>query len=333
VRAWAASSEVAARADESNRRLLGELRLPLSRIAGLGLNMLYQTWITLDSPGVSDSLTTGASDLDRAFDQKLIDGPRQLYQPKVCQSLCSMEHLNPAGKLVLAPDVSNERREEQWSALLRSQQQHVVMSSALHKQALKVSEMSSSGGQLAAANETRPTAQQIQEALRRVQEQAIHIEELRSKLQRVRSGSPMDTASRQEGSLQRARVIQEETEQLHSRNRELEADVEQVRSNLDQVSEEANGKIDSANDRIRSLRLERDEALKEGDRMRAEGERLYHRQEECRKERQQLSDQKEALLRIVEDLHQSCLTAGMETAGRHSVKDLGEMTANFRRSA
>eukprot|EP00435_Cladocopium_sp_Y103_P059856 s378_g21.t1 len=104
--------------------------------------------------------------------------------------------------------------------------------------------------------------------------------------------------------LQRAQLAQAEAQKCRESNEALKAEVAQMRASLDKVAVEANGKIDAANERIRTLRKERDDALKEGDRLRAGGERLLSRQEECRRERQDLAEQKEALLKIVEDLHQ-----------------------------
>ncbi|CAE7495546.1 CPK29, partial [Symbiodinium sp. CCMP2456] len=121
-----------------------------------------------------------------------------------------------------------------------------------------------------------------------------------------------------------------ETKKARDLNESLKAEIGAVKLNLDKVAEEANGKIDAANERIRSLRRERDEALKEGDRLRAEGERLMSRQEAVRKETEDLAQQKELLLTVVEELHRTCNNAGIKEVARHSIKDIGEFTANFR---
>ncbi|CAK9085222.1 STAS domain-containing protein, partial [Durusdinium trenchii] len=121
-----------------------------------------------------------------------------------------------------------------------------------------------------------------------------------------------------------------EAQRYREDNKALQADVVVAKQRIDEIAAQANGKIDSANERIRTLRKERDAAQKEADRLRGAGERLVSRQEECRRERQELAEQKEALLRIVEDLHQTCKAAGMTNAGRHSIKDIGDLTASYR---
>eukprot|EP00913_Durusdinium_trenchii_P003553 g3286.t1 len=121
--------------------------------------------------------------------------------------------------------------------------------------------------------------------------------------------------------MQRVQQAQAEAQRYREDNKALQADVVVAKQRIDEIAAQANGKIDSANERIRTLRKERDAAQKEADRLRGAGERLVSRQEECRRERQELAEQKEALLRIVEDLHQTCKAAGMTNAGRHSIKE------------
>jgi len=332
LRAWAAPDETTAKTDVASRRALGELRIPLARLAQLGLPMLYQTWVTLDIAPLDSGHANDAS----SFDQKLIDGPRQLFQPKACISICNMEHLNRAGRLVLSADEHHDSREARWGALLKSQQQHVVMSASLHLHSMQANE---------AGQSSRPdksfqpsSSNQIQDTNARIQEQAKILQELKAELSgRGRyaafagtngaggypSGSPTSAQRTQGG-------VEAEAAQLRDSNKVLQDDIDGIRADMDKVSDEANHKIDAANERIRGLRRERDDALKEGDDARAQGEKLTRNLEEGRKERQLLADQKEALLRIVEDLHQTCLGAGMDSAGRHSMKDIGDLAASLR---
>ncbi|CAE6956763.1 ybaR [Symbiodinium natans] len=132
IRAWAAPDEEAARTDAARRRLLGELRLPLSALRALSLSMLYQTWLTLDTPGLE-----GAELGPHELELKMDEGSRQLYQPKLCLSLCQLESASGLGKLALGPDAPEDVRTAQWSAVLRSQMQHLTMSSVMHRQSLK----------------------------------------------------------------------------------------------------------------------------------------------------------------------------------------------------
>jgi len=318
LRAWASSPT----ASPGSRRHLGELRLPLAQLRVLGLKMLYQTWITLDPPDVDPQSPGSGFELE----QKLNDGSRHLFQPKICLSLCKADEATE-GKMTLGLDISSDLKDERWSALLRSQMQHVTMSQSLHQHGLKARNgVSSRHGDSA-------TASQIQDAIARVQSQAQKIQDLKNQLRSRPGLSGSDQSSRVsngQDALQRAQLAQVEARKCRESNEALKAEIASVKASLEKVAVEANGKIDNANERIRTLRKERDEALKEGDRLRAGGERLLSRQEECRRERQDLSEQKEALLRIVEDLHQTCKAAGMTNAGRHSIKDIGDLTASYR---
>lgn len=270
LRAWASSSP-------DSRRHLGELRLPIAQLRALGLNMLYQTWITLDpDPEMPGSQGLGLSDLE----QKMNDGSRQLFQPKVCLSLCKAEDVTD-GKMTLGFDISNDLKDERWSALLRSQMQHVTMSHGLHLQGLKAQRNGASSryGDSAAAS-------QIQDAIGRVQSQALKIQDLKHQLRSRPGLASSDQSSRVssgQDALQRAQLAEAEAQKCRESNEALKAEVAQMRASLDKVAVEANGKIDAANERIRTLRKERDDALKEGDGLRAGGERLLSRQEECRR--------------------------------------------------
>lgn len=325
LRVWAAPDEEAARTDAARRRVLGELRLPLSALRACGLSMLYQTWLTLDVPGLDEGTEVGPGEVEA----KMAEGSRHLYQPKLCLSLCQMDSASSTGKIALSLDAPDDVRVAQWSALLSSQMQHQTMSSVMHRQSLKAPRN---------GTPTRPTdathvAQQIQDADAKVRGQAPKIQELRGQLHRARSGLPFNDLPRVsygQESVQRSQSLLAETKKARDLNESLKAEIGAVKLNLDKVAEEANGKIDAANERIRSLRRERDDALKEGDRLRAEGERLMSRQEAVRKETEDLVQQKELLLTVVEELHRTCNNAGIKEVARHSIKDIGEFTANFR---
>ncbi|CAK0845712.1 unnamed protein product [Prorocentrum cordatum] len=78
-------------------------------------------------------------------------------------------------------------------------------------------------------------------------------------------------------------------------------------------STEANGKIEAANNRIRSLRWERDEALRDCEQLGGQKLALVTQQEELAREKDRLSEQKQQLMRIVEDdLHRhTCSVDGL----------------------
>jgi len=354
LRVWAARDELAARSGvegAKGRRNCGELRIPLHRLVLQCQSMLYQTWATLDCPGLCDSVASiGLGDESGAFDQKLVDGPRQLFQPRVCLSICKTADLGPTGKLLLSADASAEARAAQWGPLLRSQQQHAIMSAALHLQGSQAADT------LMSTQERSRAAARIQDLRGRVRAQAEDIEELRRQLREAedRLASTRDVREHLPGSLggrrplgssdrlgttelkhgpglrteplERTLAIEAEAEQLQSKNEKQQVQIESLRSEVEHVRQEANTKIDAANERIRALRRDRDESLREGERLDAEVREIAGQKEELINENRQLSDQKEALLRIVEDLHQTCNGAGLQ-ASRRSVDSI---TANFK---
>merc|ERR1711920_779747 len=66
------------------------------------------------------------------FAQALLNGPRQLAQPRVCVSICNAEDLGPSGQILWTTDAPRKTRLMHWGPLLRSQQQHVLMSTIQH---------------------------------------------------------------------------------------------------------------------------------------------------------------------------------------------------------
>jgi len=335
VRIWAAKNEIAAASTEGegNRRECGELRIPLATLLMKGVGMLYQTWVTLDSPGLYDSVASiGLENDNGTFEQKLVEGPCQLFQPKVCLSICKTNELDPKGRLLLNPDAPSENRVGQWGPLLRSQQQHVVMSRVLHQQSSHIGEAPGD------AEQRERSAQDLKDVRQRVQMQGDALEDLQRQLreteqvmERTRSAG-MDESQRRggrPGSPGRTVGERVEAEQLKATNHRSQAEVAALRSELERVEEEANRKIDAANKNIRALRQQRDEALQEGERLAQETNTLHKQQEELEVDMKQLAEQKEALLRIVEDLHQTCVGAGLQTMGRGSIDSI---TASFRLS-
>merc|ERR1712061_279738 len=125
---------------------------------------------------------------------------------------------------------------------------------------------------------------------------------------------------------ERTLAVEAEAEQLREANNKQKTQIESLRAEVESVRLEANGKIDAANERIRALRRDRDESLREGERLAGEIKTAAAQKEEVTMEAKQLSDQKEALLRIVEDLHQTCVGAGLQTSRR----SIDSITNNFR---
>lgn len=167
----------------SERRACGELRIPVPRLVSRSTGMLYQTWLTLDSPGLWDSVASiGLSEADghsTDFEQKLVDGPRQFLQPRVCLSLCKASEASPNGEVQLSPDEDEAFRSANWGALLRSHEQHLVLNAALHLQGQQT-QLGNMGGLSASARQT--PAAKAAELRHKVQEHAGIVQALKERL-------------------------------------------------------------------------------------------------------------------------------------------------------
>eukprot|EP00747_Dinoflagellata_sp_TGD_P209856 gnl/TRDRNA2_/TRDRNA2_83234_c0_seq1.p1 gnl/TRDRNA2_/TRDRNA2_83234_c0~~gnl/TRDRNA2_/TRDRNA2_83234_c0_seq1.p1 ORF type:complete len:337 (-),score=81.16 gnl/TRDRNA2_/TRDRNA2_83234_c0_seq1:239-1249(-) len=96
-------------------------------------------------------------------------------------------------------------------------------------------------------------------------------------------------------------------------------------SELDKIKEAANRKVDEANEAIRSLRRDREEVMQEAKRQTKETEKYIHEKDELATEVAQLQQQIDALLKMVEGLHQVCADAQLPIVGCMS-----ESFENFR---
>eukprot|EP00913_Durusdinium_trenchii_P018538 g17420.t1 len=94
----------------AEKRALGEVRIPLKHLGDHCNRMLYQTWVNLESAGLNDSVAQlgygGAfSNGSEALMQNIMSGPRQLYQPKACISLCQNTELAESDRIQWGPNL------------------------------------------------------------------------------------------------------------------------------------------------------------------------------------------------------------------------------------
>jgi len=367
IRVWAAARGETPSPIAIGNRVCGELRVPIQHVAMNHHGMLYYSWLTMDSPGLRDSVASiglpDACDDSVDFDQKLVDGPRQLFQPRICITLRKSSDLGPSGELQLSTDALDETRVHSWGSLLRSHQQQVVHSAALHlqsQQANRAMDIESS---------TTISGSKVQEAQERVQKQAQTLENLKGRVQEVDQGFKAEEERGQEQERQWNQRLQEiekreasiqselsrsasvglsarsigetrrvqgqtdsaetkeakdELERMRDSNARQRAQIDVLKGELQKVKLEANRKIDTANERIRALRKERDDSAEEGERLRNQGQEFNARYKTADLEARQSSEQKEALLRIVEDLHQACAGAGLQTVRRLDITNLSQ---------
>mmetsp|Transcript_100059 Transcript_100059/g.254414 ORF Transcript_100059/g.254414 Transcript_100059/m.254414 type:complete len:408 (-) Transcript_100059:18-1241(-) len=291
-------------------RPCGEVRIPLRHLVSKCDYALYHSWVVLDSPGLNDSfasigLLDSAQEPGEAFQQALNNAPRQLFQPKACISLCKNDDLGPSGQVLWTADIPRKDRIARWGPLLRSQQQHVVMCTAQHLQ-----------GAQAPRDQRAQNSHQVRGLEEQAAEQARELEALKEQL-RSQQAKGLAAGRRQDsegGSSDEARRQRE----LGDR---LEQELAGLREELAKIGDEANSKIEAANVRIRALRQERDDAVREVEQENLHLRKVQETKEDIISEKVKLSEQKEALLKIVEDLHQTCIGAGlsMTTTGRKSI--------------
>jgi len=380
------SYELAARGS-GDRRVLGEARLPLRHLVQQYNSCLYYTWIALEDPGLNNSITSlgdfandnGASALDQAIAQ----APKQLSQARACISICRSSDVGRTGKIIWTHDAPPEARNAWWGPLLRSQQQHVVLSAALHLKCdrdahgpvgsdpsqillgLQSSSHAQSDENERLKAELEIAQSQLREQRTQHQQAMTLLEAAQSQLQQMQQSSLQQTeqheriVTMEKGSSQTSQVqFQAQTlrlaeletrlaeatathQKMSERLRAAQGEAEEARAELlvarsnaqnlelelDTIGSEANEKIEGANDRIRTLRHRKEEADQKRTEVEQELQMLHsstipmlaEEKATLEAENWQLSEQKEALLRIVEDLHMTCKDAGLNTAGRRSI--------------
>eukprot|EP00929_Paragymnodinium_shiwhaense_P119560 TRINITY_DN91462_c0_g1_i1.p1 TRINITY_DN91462_c0_g1~~TRINITY_DN91462_c0_g1_i1.p1 ORF type:complete len:420 (+),score=94.07 TRINITY_DN91462_c0_g1_i1:131-1390(+) len=283
-------------------RLLGEVRLPLHVLATRCDGALYHTWLLLEEPAAGND---GARELtdEQSFGAALLGSEQDLFKPKACLSLVRTVELDGQSRVLWQPDMPHAQRISRWGPLMRSQAQH---------ESLCALEFRESPG-------SRSESSRHSEDLSKLQQQEL---ENRALLLQVQS--ELDSCRRQEDNFvaQRASETKQEAKRERELAERLQKDLEQLQRELLRVGEEANTRIGTANDNIRALRKERDVALADLQQQKEAHGALADRREKAALEKAELIEQKEALLQIVEDLHQACSAGGLGDAGRKSVESL-----------
>lgn len=340
----------------AERRPLEEVRIPFKHLAESSNCMLYYTWVNLKSAGLNDSVAHlgygGAfSNSSEAFMQNIMSGPRQLYQPKACVSMCRSE-LAESDRILWTADLPRKERINRWGPLLRSQQQHAIMCAAQHLEGRpsngsdvlqrllhlraqadeQAQEIDSLQEQLQSASRatTAPTSREALDAepwatltgdgWRQKPSMTLLEERSTRQLEEVRHAALQSEA--QISRRGKEAEAQKELEEQRNLEAELQSELRAAEVELAKIAEEANNKIEAANLRIRSLRREREEANNALEERRQGNQKLQAMLEEIEQEKSQLMEQKEALIRIVEDLHSSCTQAGLPATDRASIDSI-----------
>jgi hypothetical protein len=344
VRVWAVPQEAPSRIEFVQKRPCGSACIPLRHLAARFGGALYYSWMALDD---ADSGSASASDRGgdkggaEAFANALMNGPRDLSQPKACLTICKADDIWPSGQAAWAADFPRKSRVAHWAPLLRSQQQHAYMCSAQQAQLNK---------DLQQREHRIQAARHKEELLKQEGQQAQELEALREQLhqakreevgQEARAQAQAHREAKEKAlrelevkgarSLAEARAIAEtyeaaqeaaaqEVEQQRCIAERLRGQMSELKGEFKKIGDEANKKIEAANLRIRSLRTERDEGELEAKEGTLLCQKLRASQEELVGERDRLAEQKEKLMKVIEDLDQACSKQGLSILSRQSLE-------------
>jgi len=325
------------------------VHIPLRQLVSKYDNMLYHTWLTLEKPGLLDSVSSmglfAPTHEDDAFAQAMHNGARQLHQPQACVSICKSEDLSPSGQPTWTADAAKKDRIAHWAPLLRAQQQATMLCTLQHlqnPQPSKTSDMEAQQKQSQAlAAQERQQEQELRDLRERLQscherggiatQSMGHDDERWASLRQLndRGFNQLEDSRRLVASLQdranrRGKDGQLGLELERQRNlaAELKREQDALREDLVSTEEEAKRKFRDQEEGIEVLQQNRDEALRNYKHCQAEVQQLIRAVDELTAEKAKLVEQKDGLVKIVEDLHEACGIAGLPTGGREPMNSL-----------
>eukprot|EP00929_Paragymnodinium_shiwhaense_P078127 TRINITY_DN40432_c0_g1_i1.p1 TRINITY_DN40432_c0_g1~~TRINITY_DN40432_c0_g1_i1.p1 ORF type:complete len:841 (+),score=256.43 TRINITY_DN40432_c0_g1_i1:111-2633(+) len=112
---------------------------------------------------------------------------------------------------------------------------------------------------------------------------------------------------------------------LRGSDEKQRAEIQKLRKELDQFSVEGIGRMNAASDQVKAIQQSHDEALRKIERMSLERHELEEKALDLEMERDMLLEQKNALAEIVEDLHSSCLDAGLTGVAEESRRSIDKI--------
>lgn len=301
----------------TGRRACGEVHIPIKRLLMNFDGMLYHTWLMLESPDLVDSVAStgliGPGNEGQDFDQALHNGPRQLTQTQACVTICRADDLGPNGFANWSTfDVSEEQIIPRWGPLLQSQRQHVILCAA---QQLQLGAQRSRD-----RSQSREIERQMEALHGRAREQAGELERLRESL--WNTGRLVNQAEEYNLSNQsRQQQIDYELDAERQLHADLKQELTMLRDELSKIGDEAEAKIGSANIRIVALRDERNEFAEQTRYQAHANRRLRIERDELTTKKAALTDEKEALMKSLEELDQTCNIAGL-TLGLQGIRNM-----------
>lgn len=341
-----ASADESPTAARAQRKACGEVHIPLRQLVSKFDNMLYHTWLTLEKPGLLDSVAgmgLFAQSEDDAFAQAMHNGARQLHQPQACVSLCKEEDLSPSGQPIWTADVPKKDRIAHWAPLLRAQQQATMLCTLQHLQNPQpsgISDMEAPQKQSQALAEREQEQQQelraLRERLRGCQERGgiatqslSHDDDRWASLRQLndKGYNQLEESRRLVTSLaNRGRgkdgQLGVELERQRTLATELQRELDALQEDLASTGEEARRKFGEQEAGLAVLQRDRDEALRSCELREAEVQQLIRVTEKLTADKAKLLKENDDLSKIVEDLHEACGIAGLPTGGREPINSI-----------
>lgn len=344
-----ASDDDTPTASRAQRKACGEVHIPLRQLVSKYDNMLYHTWLTLEKPGLLDSVASmglfAPTHEEDAFAQAMHNGSRQLHQPQVCVSICKSEDLGPNGQPTWTVDASKRDRIAHWAPLLRAQQQATMLCTLQHLQNPQPSKTSGTSEKQSQAladqeQEQKQELRDIRERLRTCQEQGggmgtqplNHDDDRWNSLRQLneKGFNQLEQSRRLVESLQNRNKgraaspgpLGAELERQRNLAADLKREHDALLEDLASTEQEAQRKFRDQQEGIEVLKQSRDDALTNYQHWQAEVQQLIRATDELTAEKARLLEQKDGLVKIVEDLHEACGIAGLPTGGREPINSI-----------
>lgn len=253
---------------------LGQLVLPMRHAVQKCGTLMYHTWFLLDTHSILGNAMQHMGDdvtAEQRFDQALRFAPRQMFQSKICLSICGAQSQEAMSSFFEA-SATPEQRDYRFKALSLSHRQHVQLHAVLQQHTQVVDRDPDLEMQL----------ERKREKVRLLKEQSLaqqtEIEVLERALQDVMKKQMSDVViarkERQEGANgfeQPDSKLQDEIQALEKENSLLSQQVEaassttasiggweeeklRLQKEIVGVTDEANARIDRANESITMLK-------------------------------------------------------------------------------
>eukprot|EP00927_Polykrikos_kofoidii_P065591 TRINITY_DN61330_c0_g1_i1.p1 TRINITY_DN61330_c0_g1~~TRINITY_DN61330_c0_g1_i1.p1 ORF type:complete len:448 (-),score=89.29 TRINITY_DN61330_c0_g1_i1:130-1473(-) len=296
---------------QQQQRFLGVVKVPVQSLITRCNGALYHSWLLLSSRASSSSD-------EESFHSALMTAHREASL-KACVSILRSADLDASGRALWTLDAGKKERISRWGPLLRSQEQHEQICALQQQQHRQGRGRSGSldgsrdnGFEPHASNQSmKNLSPELRRQLEKLQMEARDQgREFLSLCMKLPAAEGAGAVNVRFGGDSGDNSVSE-----HMRRK-----LEGLQTEFSDAALDANNSIAEANDKIRELRKEREEAKARNRHLYEEQSRASALRKSALEEKERLVKQKEALLKIVEDLHQTCDRAGFGAVGRKSIE-------------